>query len=450
MDLQAFVDPNLPEADLIVLKHLHRDIANYEATNAPSSSGKEDTNESATRRKPHAEAAAAAAADSNNEEAIITQLDALNDPSTSSFEPTVFVTFDMGYLRTKLHPYIYKHLLVPYITIARRIVRVDTDVVMLTHLLLYFSTSVPSAILLYRHFTYIHGVLHWIMQSYYVGTYTLMMHQHIHMGGILTKSNPLIHAFDVLFPYITNPLMGHTWNSYYYHHIKHHHVEGNGPDDLSSTIRYQRDSIPDFAHYVLRFMFLVWIELPLYFFRTGKYLLGLKAFFWEVGTYISIAALYRYVDARATIFAFILPLFMLRIGLMVGNWGQHALVDEEDPTSDLRSSITLIDVASNRFCFNDGYHTSHHLNPRRHWRSHPSAFLRSKQQYATERALVFKNIDYIMMTVKLMQKDYLYLAKCLVPIGEMQMAMSLEERAEMLRSKTRKFSEEEIRVKYRL
>jgi hypothetical protein len=55
-----------------------------------------------------------------------------------------------------------------------------------------------------------------------------------------------------------------------------------------------------------------------------------------------------------------------------------------------------------------------------------------------------------MMTVKLMQKDYLYLAKCLVPIGEMQMAMSLEERAEMLRSKTRKFSEEEIRVKYRL
>jgi hypothetical protein len=341
MDLQAFVDPNLPEADLIVLKHLHHDIANYEATNPSSSSGKENTNGSATRR-----IIPAARADSNNDEnTIISQLDALNDPSNSSFEPTVFVTFDMGDLRTKLHPYVYKHILVPYIAFARQIVRVDTDVVMLTHLFLYFSTSVPSAILLYRHFTYIHGVLHWIMQSYYVGTYTLMMHQHIHMGGILTKSNPLIHAFDVLFPYITNPLMGHTWNSYYYHHIKHHHVEGNGPDDLSSTIRYQRDAIPDFAHYVLRFMFFVWIELPLYFFRHGKYLLGLKALFWEVGTYISIAALYRYVDARATVFAFLLPLFMLRIGLMVGNWGQHALVDEEDPTSDLRSSITLIDVA---------------------------------------------------------------------------------------------------------
>lgn len=344
MDLQAFVDPNLPEADLIVLKHLHHDIANFEATNSSSPSEKEDTNGSTTRRKPHA-----SAADSSNEEATISQLDALNDPSNTSFEPTVFVTFDMGHLRTKLHPYIYKHILVPYIAFARKIVRVDTDVVMLTHLFLYFSTSVPSAILLYRHFTYLHGVLHWIMQSYYVGTYTLMMHQHIHMGGILTKSNPIIHAFDVLFPYITNPLLGHTWNSYYYHHIKHHHVEGNGPDDLSSTIRYQRDSILDFAHYVLRFMFLVWIELPLYFFRHGKYSQGLKAFFWEVSTYISIAALYRYVDARATVFVFLLPLCMLRIGLMVGNWGQHALVDEEDPTSDLRSSITLIDVAVSLF-----------------------------------------------------------------------------------------------------
>lgn len=76
--------------------------------------------------------------------------------------------------------------------------------------------------------------------------------------------------------------------------------------------------------------------------------------------------------------------------------------------------------------------------------------MRAKSKYATERALVFKNIDYIMMTVKLMQKDYMYLAKCLVPIGEAQMGMSLEERAEMLRSKTRRFSEEEIKAKYGL
>jgi hypothetical protein len=29
---------------------------------------------------------------------------------------------------------------------------------------------------------------------------------------------------------------------------------------------------------------------------------------------------------------------------MTGNWGQHAFVDEVEPDSDFRSSITLIDV----------------------------------------------------------------------------------------------------------
>ncbi|CRG88400.1 Maturase K [Talaromyces islandicus] len=436
-DPQAFVDPNLTEPDLVVLQTLYRDISSA----SPSTSTSTPT--STTRDGAKSET-------QDSDHAAIDKLQALNTPSHPSFEPTVLVSCDLAYLRAKLPAFVYDHLLQPYIAVARRIVRVETDVVMLTHLILYFSTSVPSALLLYRHFTYPHAVLHWLMQSYYVGTYTLMMHQHIHMGGILSKNSFLLRLFDTVFPYITNPLMGHTWNSYYYHHIKHHHVEGNGPDDLSSTLRYQRDSLPDFLHYVLRFMFLVWIELPMYFFRKGKYALGLKAFFWDTSCYLTIAALYAFVNPRATVFAFILPLAMLRVGLMVGNWGQHALVDEDDPTSDLRSSITLIDVASNRFCYNDGYHTSHHLNPRRHWRDHPLALLRAKPKYQTERALIFKNIDYIMITVKLLQKDYMHLAKCLVPIGDAQIQMSLEERAAMLRTKTRRFSEEAIRQKYGL
>ncbi|EZF76952.1 hypothetical protein H105_01779 [Trichophyton soudanense CBS 452.61] len=312
---------------------------------------------------------------------------------------------------------------------------------MLTHLLLYFSTSVPSAVLLFYRFSWLHGVLHLLMQGWYMGTYTLMMHQHIHMGGILNRKYWL---FDMLFPYITNPLMGHTWNSYYYHHVKHHHVEGNGPEDLSSTIRYQRDELRDFLAYVGRFLFLVWIELPLYFTQKGKYGMAAKAAGWELSTYAVLAVLFVRADARATVFVFLLPLLLMRIAMMVGNWGQHALVDEVDPTSDFRSSITLIDVPSNRFCFNDGYHTSHHLNPRRHWREHPVAFLTQRQRYSQEQALVFRNIDYIMMTVKLLQKDYDYLARCLVPIGEKQISMTMEERAAMLRTKTRRFSEEEI------
>lgn len=238
-------------------------------------------------------------------------------------------------------PKVVKSILQAYVKVARQLVRVETDVVMLTHLILYFTTSVPSAILLFRNFHWAHGVAHWIMQTYFVGTYTLMMHQHIHMGGILKKS---LWWFDGVFPYITNPLMGHTWNSYYYHHVKHHHVEGNGPDDLSSTIRYQRDELGDFLCYVGRFFFFIWLELPLYFFRKGKTAMAAKAAFWELGNYLALYVLWNYVNWRATLFVFMLPLLQLRVGLMVGNWGQHAFVDEVDPNSDFRSSITLIDV----------------------------------------------------------------------------------------------------------
>lgn len=262
----------------------------------------------------------------------------MNDPGHKDFESTVFTTWDLKNI--KLPRLIDAYFLQPYVNAGRKIVRVETDVVMLTHLLLYFSTSVPSAIFLYYRFSWLHGIAHWIMQIFFTGTYTLMMHQHIHMGGVLAKKFWL---FDTLFPYITNPLMGHTWNSYYYHHVKHHHVEGNGPGDLSSTIRYQRDSLGHFMIYFGRFALFIWLELPLYFLRTGKRETAFKAAFWELSNYALVFFLAS-LHWRATLFAFILPLALMRVGLMFGNWGQHAFVDETDPNSDFRSSITLIDV----------------------------------------------------------------------------------------------------------
>ncbi len=179
------------------------------------------------------------------------------------------------------------------------------------------------------------------MQAWYMGAYTLLRHQHIHMRGVLAKKYSLI---DNLFPYVLDPWMGHTWNSYYYHHVKHHHVEGNGPDDLSSTIRYQRDNVWDFMCYVGRFYFLIWVDLPRYFFRTNKPWLGLKAGGWELSSYAFLYLMFTYVNTRATVFTLLMPLALMRLALMSGNWGQHALVDEVEPESDFRSSITLIDV----------------------------------------------------------------------------------------------------------
>lgn len=371
-------------------------------------------------------------------------LNNLNNPKHPNFQPSVFSSWDFTLSNVKSAKDFRSRLLERYITWGRTIVRHDTDVVFLSHILLYFTTSVPSAIYLFYDFHYWHGIAHVLMQVWYSGAFTLMMHNHIHNNGVLQKSYA---TFDWLFPYILEPLMGHTWDSYYYHHVKAHHVEGNGPDDLSTTIRYQRDSVLAFLHYQMRFMFLCWFDLTSYFVVKGKYKFAFRVLVTELFSYAFMFFLARFTF-KPTLSVLIVPFFIMRFGLMTGNWGQHALVDDVDPNSDFRSSITLIDVPSNRFCFNDGYHTSHHLNPLRHWRDHPNAFLKAKDRYSKEGALVFQNIDYLEITFRILTKNYTHLAKQLVPMGS-QIGMSQTELADMLRRKTRKFSEEEIAAKFK-
>ena len=61
---------------------------------------------------------------------------------------------------------------------------------------------------------------------------------------------------------------------------------------------------------------------------------------------------------------------------------------------------------------------------------------------------MFYDIDYLMVTFKLLQKDYNYLAQRLVPIGD-QIGMSRNEVVDMLKTKTRRFTEDDIRKKFR-
>ena len=178
------------------------------------------------------------------------------------------------------------------------------------------------------------------MIAYYCGAFMLMLHHHIHNNDVLAAKYSV---FESIWPYILEPLMGHTWDSYYYHHVKHHHAENNGPRDLSSTIRFQRDDFFHFTYYVCRVVALVWVELPIYFLRKGKPSLAARVAVSELLSYAMIYMLAQY-HFRASLFVLIIPLLQMRIGMMVGNWGQHAWVDEVEPDSDFRSSITLIDV----------------------------------------------------------------------------------------------------------
>jgi hypothetical protein len=306
----AFFTP----ADNTVLNELYQDIQEVKRTG---------------RKKP-----------SQQNRASLNYLENLSNPKHADFQPSVFSSWDFTLREVKASIDFRSRLLNKYITWARTVVRHDTDVVFLSHIILYFTTSVPSAIYLFCDFHYWHGIAHVLMTVWYSGSFTLMMHNHIHNNGVLQKSYA---SFDWCFPYILEPLMGHTWDSYYYHHVKGHHVEGNGPDDISTTIRYQRDSILAFLHYQMRFLLLCWFDLTKYFMVKGKYKLALRVLVTELSSYAFMYFLACWAF-KPTLFVLIIPFIVLRFGLMTGNWGQHALVDEVDPNSDFRSSITLIDV----------------------------------------------------------------------------------------------------------
>lgn len=329
--MASTIHPYLTEPDIVVLQNLFNDVDKAGLQTQPKdleTPGESEKIDNAMKNDTEL---------LKTDKGALDRLRALNDPTHPHFQPTVFVTWD----DKDIPPVINEYLVKPYARIASRIVRHPADIVFLTHILLYTFVNVPSAVYLFYNFSYIHGIIHTAFTFWCAGSFTLLMHNHIHNGGVLAKDWTV---FDFCFPYVLEPLMGHTWDSYYYHHVKHHHVEGNGPNDLSSTLRYQRDNIWHFLHYVGRFLFLIWLDLPLYFARKKNYKLAFQSGMSEYGAYAFLYFMTAHVNARASTFVLLIPFCLLRLGLMIGNWGQHALVDELEPDSDYRSSITLVDV----------------------------------------------------------------------------------------------------------
>lgn len=73
--------------------------------------------------------------------------------------------------------------------------------------------------------------------------------------------------------------------------------------------------------------------------------------------------------------------------------------------------------------------------------------MEQQDQYAEEKALVFRDIGYLMITYRLLCKNYTDLARRMIPIGN-QMGKSPKELSDLLRTKTQRFTAEEIRIKF--
>ncbi|MCA9695898.1 MAG: fatty acid desaturase, partial [Myxococcales bacterium] len=150
-------------------------------------------------------------------------------------------------------------------------------------------------------------------------------------------------AFNQVIPWLLGPFFGETPQTYFCHHMGMHHPENNLHDDLSTTMPYRRDSLLHWLVYYGRFMALTLIELPGYFLRRGKGKMAARVLLGEASFWAVVVALGVFVDARATLVVFVVPVVMVRTLMMAGNWAQHAFVDAADPNCAYRNSITCID-----------------------------------------------------------------------------------------------------------
>ena len=276
-------------------------------------------------------------------------------------------------------------------------------------------TTIPAAIYMFvaEEFSWWLALIYFAYNSIFLmGPYILMLHNTSHGLFFKRKYNLL----NKLVHWIIGPFFGETPESYFAHHLGMHHPENNLPDDLSSTMNYRRDSFTDFMKYFLKFFFFFLPELSSYLKRKGRKKLLRNYITGESLWYVLVTAL-MFLNWKAALVVFVIPLVFTRFMMMTGNWSQHAFIDLQTPGNCYRNSITCINSSYNKTCFNDGYHIGHHLHPTMHWTNLPVNFKENISRYAEENAVVFRKLDYFMIWILLMTKSYGVLSKYYVDLN---------------------------------
>jgi hypothetical protein len=319
----------------------------------------------------------------------------------------------------------------PFERFALRFIHDARDVPFLRLMAVLTLTVVPTGVCLF-----VPGVFRWWLAAvhvglvvYFLGPFILMLHNTSHRKLFKAPWR----ALNNYIPWVLGPFFGESPETYFGHHVGMHHPENNLADDLSSTMPYRRDSAVHFLVYFFRFFFFGIVELATYFARKRRRTLLVRILVGELGFFAFVAGV-MWLDWRATLVVFVIPFLIARFGMMAGNWGQHAFLDQAAPENWYRNSITCINSGYNRRCFNDGYHIGHHVKATRHWTEMPEDFLRNLETYAKERAIVFTGIDFFGVWLCLMLKRYDWLARRVVPLEAK--APSQDEIIALLKSRT--------------
>jgi hypothetical protein len=272
--------------------------------------------------------------------------------------------------------------------------------------------------------------LHVLLYFVFVGPVTLMLHNVMHRGWL----KPRWKALETFVCLVPGALLGHTPNSYRMHHLWVHHREKNMEKDLSSTIRFQRDSVVDFARYYAGFVLVDPFKLGRFlvqngFKRQALVYAGSEALYWALTGALALS------HPGFVLAVFWAPVFLTRTLMVTGNWAQHAFINPERPAHPMGNSLTVTSRFYNAWCFNDGYHAAHHARASLQFSELRKHFESTRGEYARHDAIVLSGVDYHVVWLALMLKRHRFLARAMVDLGPAK--RTLEEKIEVLKARLR-------------
>ncbi len=180
----------------------------------------------------------------------------------------------------------------------------------------------------------------YVAQSYFKGRFGLMYHCICHRPLFKPKYQ-WMHDYVT---WIVAPLFGNTPETYFGHHILMHHVENNMPDDTSSTLRYQRDNFRHFLHYFFSFITAGFLRTFYYLFPRYRPKVYVRFGGGELVFYLFCIGM-CFVNFKATMMFFIVPMIYARFIMMMGNWTQHSFIDKENPEA-ISAACTIASITS--------------------------------------------------------------------------------------------------------
>eukprot|EP01059_Diplonema_ambulator_P007351 TRINITY_DN16821_c0_g2_i1.p1 TRINITY_DN16821_c0_g2~~TRINITY_DN16821_c0_g2_i1.p1 ORF type:complete len:396 (+),score=122.48 TRINITY_DN16821_c0_g2_i1:77-1264(+) len=294
----------------------------------------------------------------------------------------------------------------------------EKDTLIVKHILVWTLTNLPLSVFILWYadqssrVLYLWAILHFFLWFTAMDTYVLALHVISHRAVFKPAlATPIWHFYVS----ILGPIFGETPETYYVHHIGMHHSFNNFFNDLSCTMCYKRDSFFHWLRYFFRFLFCHYEMFKLFYGRNNKLILR---FLTGECTWLCFV-LYNYPSRPVpTLLVLVAPVLIMRLGMMAGNWGQHAFINPSEPATNMGHSINIIDSAYNRRCFNDGYHIIHHMYPSAHYTELPQLFKQELPLLAEHDCIVFSNPkwDFTIVWFYLMIKDYDTLAKNYVNI----------------------------------